>query len=36
LARGTVGTSRADIARERERLRDEHGWLFDTFLLRRR
>jgi precorrin-6A synthase len=36
LARGSVGTSRAEIARERERLRDEKGWLFDTFLLRRR
>jgi precorrin-6A synthase len=36
LARGTVRTSRREIARERERLRDERGWLFDTFLLRRR
>lgn len=36
LVAGTVGDRRAVIERERARAREEHGWLFDTYLLRRR
>lgn len=35
LLRGRVGDLREEIDRARTDLREEHGWLFDTYLLRR-